>query len=114
MSTINILLGFEPIFFDHFLISEEMKRRGQLLFERGKIENVTETRGPGLSRLSEIRASCNNRINKAPYSIILDLNEDRKVTRVLCSCDYGVDGQCIHVYATMLHINYSRMQNFWA
>ena len=54
MSTINILLGFEPIFFDHFLISEEMKRRGQLLFERGKIENVTETRGPGLSRLSEI------------------------------------------------------------
>ena len=105
MSTINILLGFEPIFFDHLLISEEIKRRGQLLFERGKIENVTETRGPGLSRLSEIRASCNNRINKAPYSIFLGLNEDRKVTRVLCSC--GVNGQCIHVYATMLHINYS-------
>ena len=112
MSTINILLGFEPIFFDHLLISEEMKRRGQLLFERKKIENVTETRGPGLSRLSEIRASCNNRINKAPYSIFLGLNEDRKVTRVLCSCDF--DGQCIHVYATMLHINYSRMRNFLA
>ena len=105
MSTINILFGFEPIFFDHLLISEEMKRRGQLLFERGKIVNVNETRGPGLSRLSEIRASCDNRIMKAPYSIFLGLNEDRKVTSAICSCDYGVNGNCIHIYATMLYMN---------
>ena len=79
MSTVNILLGFEPINFDHLLISEEEKRHGQLLFQRGFIENVTETRGPGLSRLSEIRALSNNRLTEVPYSIFLGLNEDRKV-----------------------------------
>ena len=110
MSTVNILLGFEPINFDHLLISEEEERRGRLLFQRGFIENVTETRGPGfpgLSRLSEIRASSNNRIMKVDHSIFLALNEDRIVTRAICSCDYlGTNGQqCKHVYATMLHMN---------
>ena len=105
MSTVNILHGFEPIDFDHLLYSEEMRRRGRILLQRGKIVNVNETRGPGLSRLSEIRASCDNRIMKAPYSIFLGLNEDRKVTSAICSCDYGVNGQCIHIYATMLYMN---------
>ena len=107
MSTVNIILGFEPINFDHLLISEEEKRRGQLLFQRGFIENVTETRGPWPSKLSEIRASSNNRTMKVDHSIFLALNEDRIVTRAICSCDYlGTNGQqCKHVYATMLHIN---------
>ena len=105
MSTVNILHGFEPINFDHLLISEEEKRHGRLLFQRDFIENVTETKGPGLSRLSEIRALSNNRITKVPYSIFLGLNEEREVTRAICSCKFGTNGLCKHVYATMLHMN---------
>ena len=57
MSTIEIFMGFEPIAFDHSMISPEEKSNGSRLLNKGKIYNVVEIRGSGLSRLSEIRAS---------------------------------------------------------
>ena len=57
MSTIEIFMGFEPIEFDHSMISPEEKSNGSRLLNKGKIYNVVEIKGSGLSRLSEIRAS---------------------------------------------------------
>ena len=57
MSTIEIFMGFEPIEFDHSMISAEQKSKGSKLLNAGKIYNVVEIRGSGLSKLSEIRAS---------------------------------------------------------
>ena len=107
MSTIQIFMGFEPIEFDHSMISEEQKENGSRLLNAGKIYDVVEIRGSGLlvfSRISEIRASavCPDMIE--PYSISMGLNENRIVTSAFCSCG-AVNGQCKHVYGTMLHIN---------
>ena len=104
MSTIEIFMGFEPIEFDHSMISPEEKSNGSRLLNKGKIFNVVEIRGSGLSRLSEIRASavCPGMIE--PYSITMGLNENRVVISAFCSCG-AVNGQCKHVYGTMLHIN---------
>ena len=117
MSTIEIVMGFEPIEFDHSMISPEQKSNGSRLLNAGKIYNVVEIRRSGLSRLSEIRASAvrpvmvmdleNSQLSPdmiEPYSISMGLNENRVVTSAFCSCG-AVNGQCKHVYGTMLHIN---------
>ena len=105
MSTIEIVMGFEPIEFDHSMISPEEKSNGSRLLNAGKIYDVVEIRGSGLSRLSEIRASAVSPLMiEEPYSISMGLNENRVVTSAFCSCGV-VNGQCKHVYGTMLHIN---------
>ena len=105
MSTVQISIGFDPIQFDHSLISQEEKRIGGLLFNRGHIFNVIEITGPGLSRISQIRASSTCRIMNDPYSIVMELNELREVTSALCTCNFGMNGLCQHAYALSLYIN---------
>ena len=109
MSTVEIYMGFQPVKFDHSLMNEEQKRCGAILHNLGRIYNVIEITGPGLSRVSQIRALFPCRFMNEPYSIIMELDELRKVTSATCTCNLGMNGLCKHVYALSLHINIRNM-----
>ena len=110
MSAVEICMGFEPIEFDHSLISQEQKRCGAILFNLGRIYNAIEITEPGLSRVSQIRAFCTVLfvpvpLGQEPFSIIMELDELRNVTSATCTCNFGMNGLCKHTYALSLHIN---------
>lgn len=114
MSTVEICMGFQPIEFDHSLISQEQKSSGAILFNLGRIHNVIEITGPGLSSVSQIRAFCPVLfvpvpLGQEPYSIIMELDKFRTVTSATCTCNFGMNGLCKHMYALSLHINISNM-----
>ena len=109
MSSVEIYMDFQPIEFDHSLMSQEQKRCGGILFNLGRIYNVIEITGPGISRVSQIHAFCPCRYMNEPFSIIMELNELRKVTSATCTCNYGINGLCKHLYALSLHINTRNM-----
>ena len=103
MAAVIIHFGLQPINFDHTQITSAQKMQGERLFSSGHIFDVKEVRKHGFP--AEIQAECISTNVNGQFSIRMRLNSERKVTIAQCQCDYGLTGQCKHLFALMLHLN---------
>lgn len=107
-SKIILSCGFSPIHCN-FLRKSALKKGGRLIQH---VFDVVETRDKEKNTIN-ISGKCVRQasINKAPYKIELELNNQRTVISALCQCIAGVQGNCKHSGALIAFVNQERTES---
>ncbi|XP_024890188.1 uncharacterized protein LOC112466355 [Temnothorax curvispinosus] len=101
---IVITTGFQKVTHE-ILFQPETIPKGKQLVNAGHVCDVKECRRNNQSYLIEAQVIRQTSVSSQPYRTKLNIDADRKVTLVSCTCVYNKSGKCKHIAALIHYIN---------
>ncbi|OXU16251.1 hypothetical protein TSAR_010168 [Trichomalopsis sarcophagae] len=99
-----IKTGFETILHD-IVFQPETVPKGKALVAANHVHNVEEHRKNGVSYLIQAQVIRQASVTSTPYSTQLNIDADRKIINVSCTCVYNKSGKCKHISALIYYVN---------
>jgi len=81
--------GFQAVDWTNLDLRQSMFKNGEELVKSNHIRNVTETRKPNCPVEIEAISIPQVKIRNAPYKIFMQLDHDRKIVQIECTCAGG-------------------------
>jgi len=104
MTKIIIKSGFASITWE-LLDRPEIMRKGKDLFEAGHVIAIEEHRETDKPTVMVAKVVRQTNVTSAPYSVFIELDEERKVIDGRCTCQAGIVGECKHFSSVVIGIN---------